>query len=108
MNSLQAKFQAKKPLIIAFVVGLLLGPFISGMMGWQVRSATVTKQVHDAAVHEQVQFCAMRARASVSDPSKLDYSDRFKLAEKWAKMPWEQAADSEVVWGCSDNLSESA
>jgi hypothetical protein len=108
MSSIREFYLAKKPIILAFVIGLLMGPFISGMMGWQIRSSVVTKLVHTTAVQQQAKFCAVRARATVADVSKLDYSARFKLAEEWAKMPWQQEADSEVVSACSDNLSESA
>ncbi|HKJ00682.1 MAG TPA: hypothetical protein VKB51_19605 [bacterium] len=108
MSSFQEKLQARKPLILAFAAGLLVGPLISGMMGWQVTSTTATKLVETATVNEQVKFCAVRARAVVADPSKLEYSERFKLAEKWARMPWQQQADSDVISGCTNNLSESA
>lgn len=108
MSSFQEKLQAKKPIILAFVAGLLVGPFVSGTMGWQVKSSTVTSMVRSAAVQQQVKFCEWRARAVIADPSKLDYSARYKLAEEWAKMPWQTDADSEVVSGCSNGLSESA
>ena len=108
MSTFQEKFQARKPIVLAFVAGLVVGPIISGSMGWQIRSSTVSAMVRGAAVQQQVKFCEWRARGVVKDPSKLDYSARFKLAEEWAKMPWQQEADSEVVSGCSNGLSESA
>jgi hypothetical protein len=107
MSGFQDKLNAKKPVIIAFAAGLLLGPFISGTMGWQVKSSTVKSMVHNAAVAQQIKVCQWRARGVVADPSKLEYMERFKLAEEWAKMPWQQEADSEVVSGCSNSLSES-
>ena len=108
MSTLQERFQARKPVIIAFVAGLVVGPLLSGMLGWQVRAKTVTEMVHSAAVQQQVKFCEMRARAAVTDPSKLEYTQRYNLAKEWAKLPWQSEADSEVVSGCSNNLSESA
>jgi len=104
--SFQEKFQARKPLILAFAAGLLVGPLISGMLGWQVRMATVDTMVRHAAVLQQVKFCEMRARAAVADASTLDYTERYKLAEQWAKLPWQGQADSEVVSGCSNGLIE--
>ena len=108
MSSFQQTLVAKKPILIAFAAGLLVGPIISGSMGWQIRSTTVSEMVRGAAVAQQVKFCEWRARSVVADPSKLDYSARFKLAEESAKMPWQQEANSEVVSGCSNGLAESA
>ncbi len=108
MSSLQEKFNAKKPVILAFAAGLIVGPLISGTLGWQVRSETVGKLVRRAAVQQQIKFCVVRARAAVDDPTKLDYADRYELAEQWAMMPWQQQADSDVVSGCSNDLSEPA
>ncbi len=107
MSSLLEMFQAKKTIILAFAVGLLVGPFISGMMGWQVTSTTLQEKVHSAVVEQQVKFCTARARAAVEDPSKLEYTARYELAQKWAIMPWLTSADSEVSTGCSNELAES-
>lgn len=108
MSSLQERFQARKPVILAFVAGLVLGPIISGIFGWQVRSATVREMVQSAAVQQQIRFCEMRARAAVQNASDLDYTERHELAKEWAKLPWQQQADSDVVSGCTNNLSEPA
>ena len=107
MSSLPEIFQAKKTIILAFAGGLLLGPFISGMMGWQVTSTTLQEKVHSAVVEQQVEFCKARARAAVEDPSKLEYAARYELAKKWAIMPWQTSAESEVISGCSNELAES-
>jgi len=107
MSSLQERFNARKPQIIALVVGLLLGPFISGMAGWQVTSSTLRDTVERAVVQQQVKFCEVRARADVADLTKLEYSARYKLAEKWAKMPWQSEAQSDVISGCSNGLADS-
>ena len=108
MSSFQQTFTARKPQIIALLVGLVLGPFISGMAGWQVTSATLRSTVENAIVQQQVKFCEVRARAVVADTTKLDYSARYKLAEEWAKMPWQAEARSAVISGCSDGLSQAS
>ena len=107
MSSFGQYLSARKPPFIALVVGLLLGPLISGMAGWQVTATTLHKTVKDAVMEQQVKFCEVRARADVADLTKLEYSARYKLAEKWAKMPWQSEAQSDVISGCSNGLADS-
>ena len=105
MDTLREKWTSNKPMILGLVVGLLVGPLISGVMGWQVSRAYLQKSVHTAVIQQQVGFCESRARAAVKNPEKLEFSARYKLAEDWAKMPGQQDVDSEVVSGCSNELS---
>lgn len=105
MEALKQKWASKKSLILGLLIGLLVGPFISGMMGWQVSSAFLTRSVRSAVIEQQVAFCEMRAHAADKNAAKLEYSDRYELAKVWAKMPGQDAADSDVVSGCTNGLA---
>lgn len=97
----------KRPLFW-FIVGLIVGPIISGYMGWQVRSATVQQKVQDTAVEEEAQMCEMLARQDTAKPSELDYLKRHKLAEKFADFPWDTSQKDLVVTRCEDRLAHEA
>ena len=105
MNMLQQQWTAKKPVIFGIVIGLLVGPLISGIMGWQVSSAFLKREVHAAVVKQQVAFCEMRAKAAVKNLDKLEYSARYDVAKAWATLPGQSEADSDVVSGCTNGLS---
>ncbi len=92
-------------MILGLLAGMLLGPLISGSMGWQVSNAFLVRSVHNAVVQQQVEFCQMRARAAVKNPGKLEYGDRYDLARLWSKMPGQEAVDTDVVSGCTNGLA---
>ena len=105
MDKIMQYWTTKKPMILGLLAGMLLGPLISGTMGWQVSSSFLQRSVHSAEVKQQVAFCEMRARAAVKNPGKLEYSDRYDLAKLWAKMPGQSDVDSDVVSGCTNGLA---
>ncbi len=96
-----------RPRILFLVIGLVLGPFISGWLGWQVTAGTMTSAVQVAVVDYRAELCAKRAQADPeATPAVLgDWSSRGELAEKWAVLPGEEEADRSVVNGCSSRLS---
>ena len=96
-----------KPRILFLVIGLVLGPFISGWLGWQVTAGTMTSAVQVAVVDYRAELCAKRAQADPeATPAVLgDWSKRRELAKKWAVLPGEEKADSSVENGCSSRLS---
>ncbi len=96
-----------RPRILFLVIGLVLGPFISGWLGWQVTTGTMTSAVRDAVVDYRAELCAKRAQADPeATPAALgDWSKRGELAKKWAVLPGEEEADRSVVSGCSSRLS---
>ncbi len=108
MDTIRRFIAERKQLIKGLIAGLILGPILSGFVGWQVRSSTATDMVHNAVVAQQVKVCEFRARVVVPDPSKLEWSARYDLAKTWAKMPWLEATDSDVVSGCSNGLDKRA
>ena len=96
-----------KPRILFLVIGLVLGPFISGWLGWQVTAGMMSSAVQDAVVDYRAELCAKRAQADPeATPAALDdWSKRGELAKKWAVLPGEEEADRSVVSGCSSRLS---
>ena len=65
---------------IALAVGLIAGPIISNLLGWQVSSSTMEEEVGAAVVEQQALFCEERARADAAyttlPPSKRSISMR--------------------------------
>jgi hypothetical protein len=100
-----AKWQAVKPVAIALAIGLVSGPLISNYVGWQVTSGTARAQMHAGIVEQQAAFCDVNARAEVKDPGKLDWSARNDLAKKWAIMPGQTSAESDVAYACAGKLA---
>ncbi|TDI56205.1 MAG: hypothetical protein E2O93_06475 [Alphaproteobacteria bacterium] len=94
---------------IALVVGLIAGPIISNLIGWQVSSGTMEEQMGAAVVEQQALFCEERARA---DPAytdaaafkALDFSAKREFVTPHAQMPGQGSADSAVVRACVNEL----
>ena len=97
-------WESIKPRAIALAIGLVMGPFISNFLGWQVTSGNAQTRLNQAVVEQQAAFCEARARADVKEPGKLDYTGRRTLAEKWATMPGKNSAETGVVSACADKL----
>ncbi len=99
-----AQWVERKPQLIALAIGLVAGPLISNYLGWQVTSANARTQVRAGIVEQQATYCEVRARTAVEAPGKLDWSARLELARKWAIMPGNEAADSDVANACERRL----
>ena len=104
MENLQAKWAAHKGQIYALAIGLVVGPFVSNYMGWQVTASKAQSQVIAGILDTQAEWCETRARAAVAEPGKLDWSARLDLAKKWSIMPGETEADSDVASACERKL----
>ena len=104
-QTLTARWERIKPRFWALVIGLIAGPIISNFAGLQTLSSTASQRVLSGVAEAQAMICDARARAEVADPSKLDWSDRNKLAEKFAIMPGATTATYEVTNLCSRKLS---
>lgn len=98
------RWQTIKPRAIALAIGLVMGPFLSNFLGWQVTSGSAQRALTQAVTEQQALVCEARARADVREPGKLDYTARRDLAEKWAVMPGKTSAASGVVSACADKL----
>ena len=96
-----------KPRIIFLSIGLVLGPFVSGWIGWHVTTGTMDIAVQDAVVAYRAELCAKRAQADPDATSGVleNWTSRRDLAEKWAVLPGEEKADSDVVSECSSRLA---
>jgi hypothetical protein len=88
-----------------FVIGLIAGPIITSIAGWQVLSGTARDQLQAGMVEQQATFCAANARIEVPDTSKLEYAARNELAKKWAVMPGTTTAASDVTNACARKLA---
>ena len=104
-TSVASKWEAYKPRVVALAIGLIAGPIITSVAGWQVTSGSARAQLQAGIVEQLASVCAARARADVADPSKLEWSARSKLAEKWAIMPGSAIADAGVADACSSKLA---
>ena len=100
-----SKWATYKPRVIALAIGLIAGPIITSVAGWQVTSGTARAQLQAGIVEQLASVCAARARADVADPSKLEWSARSQLAEKWAVMPGSALANEGVAGACSSKLA---
>jgi hypothetical protein len=105
-----AKWAAAKPVAIGLAVGLIAGPIISGVAGFQVRASAAQAAARAGVVEQQAMFCAERARAATPgtaalDWRGLDWRGRNDLARRWAAMPGSTAVDPDVVHACSGKLS---
>ncbi len=89
--------------IFFLVIGLILGPFISSWLGWQVTAGTMEEAAEDAVVAYRAGLCVERAQSDPEATPDLlkDYSARRKFAEKWAVLPGEEKADRDVVSECN-------
>jgi hypothetical protein len=105
MQATMSKWEAVKPMVFALAIGLVVGPIISNMMGWQVTSGTAQARVQDSILDLKASFCDVRARADVAEPNKLDWNARNELAKKWSIMPGGKELDSSVSYACARKLA---
>lgn len=100
-----AKLTAAKPIIMALGIGLVAGPIISSIAGFQVRTSTAQAATNAGIVGQQAAFCAERARAVEAAPAALDWSRRNDLARRFATMPGSTTTNPDVVYACANSLS---
>ncbi len=105
MQATMSKWESIKPATIALAIGLVAGPIISNMMGWQVTSGTAMARVQDGVMDLKASYCEARARGEIAEPSKLDWNSRNELAKKWSTMPGGGEADSGVSYACARKLA---
>jgi hypothetical protein len=104
---LAARWERAKPVALGLAIGLVAGPIISGMVGFQMRSSTAQTLVHNGVVGQQAIFCADRARADTPNTVGLEWNARNDLARRFATMPGATATqvDYDVVRACADRLA---
>ena len=105
MKMATSRWESVRPKLMYFVIGLISGPLITSIAGWQVLSSTARDQVRAGVVEQQATFCASKARAEVANTSTQEYGVRYELATKWAIMPGATKADSDVAQACNRKLT---
>lgn len=105
MQTVQAKWETAKPMVIALAIGLVAGPLISNYIGWQVTSGAANTEMRDNVVDQLAQVCNTRARAEVADPSKLEWEARSALAKKYVVEPGAPLTGLEVSGACARKLA---
>jgi len=105
MQTATARWQTVKPKLMYLVIGLIAGPLITSIAGWQVTSGSAKSQVRAGIVEQQALFCEAKARADVAQPNKLEWTARTDLAKKWAVMPGATTTEFEVVSACANKLA---
>lgn len=108
-DRLAARWESGKPVVLALIGGLVAGPILTGMFGFQVRTSTAATAAHAGIVEQQAMFCHERARASLpADAGKLDWNRGYELAKQWGAMPGAAAGtpvDPEVQQACARRLA---
>ena len=103
-TTVKDKWTKVKPRFMAVCLGLIVGPFISNAIGWQVTSGALERQLHAAVIEQQANFCLERIQATGTNTSGFDFGTRRNLAEKWAVMPGQDSAEYDVIEACSDKI----
>jgi hypothetical protein len=103
-----SKWQTAQPFVLALVLGLIAGPYISNALGWQVTSGAASAQARADVVERLSSVCAAQARMEITNPSELDPTARARLAEKSAVMPGETSAAFDVTIACAGKLGRAA
>lgn len=98
------KLEAARPKVVALVIGLVAGPLISNFAGWQVTAGAAQTQLQTGLIAQGALFCEQRARADIKNPAALDWNARNELAKKWATVPGETLADSNIAYECARKL----
>src|SRR5436190_15598035 len=104
-ESIGAKWARIKQLAIDLAVGLVVGPFASNYMGWQVTSTAAKAQAHTGIIEQRALICEAKARAEVKEPGKLEWSARSDLAKSMGVLPGVAAPDWEMTSACASKLA---
>lgn len=105
-SNVSARWTRGKPLLLALAVGLIAGPIISSMAGFQIRTSTAQTLAHDGVVEQQAIYCADRARADTPNAKELDWSARNTLSRRFATNPAGGTnIDQDVARACADRLA---
>lgn len=100
-----AKWAAFKPIGIALAVGLVAGPIVTSLAGFQVRTSTAEAATRASVVEQQALFCAERARGAGAATTGLAWGPRNELARQWSAMPGSTVVDPDVMYACAQKLA---
>ncbi len=105
------KFEAWRPQLLFLLLGLILGPLISGWLGLQVTvgelTGTTSSAVEEAIVGFRARLCVERARSDpeATSAALADEDTRRKIAQKWSVVSGE-VLDRDVINQCSARLAK--
>jgi len=102
-NPVASRWAAGLPKLIYLAVGLLLGPVIANLAGWQLTAAQVQNQTDAKIIEEQIRACVTKARLEAPAASMLSFAERDELARKWASSSG--AIGNKVYKGCARQLA---
>lgn len=108
-DRLADRWERAKPVALALIGGLIAGPILTGMLGFQTRTSTAEAAMRASVVEQQAMFCNERARATLpAGTTRLDWNRGYDLAKQWAAMPGAAAGaavDPDVQQACARRLS---
>ncbi|MBX9702358.1 MAG: hypothetical protein K2X74_23170 [Acetobacteraceae bacterium] len=108
-DRLADRWDRVKPVALGVVGGLIAGPILTGMLGFQTRTSTAEAAMRASVVEQQAMFCNERARATLpAGTARLDWNRGYDLAKQWAAMPGAAAGaafDPDVQQACARRLS---
>jgi len=105
-SDVSQRWTRAKPLLLGLVIGLVAGPVISGMVGFQMRTSTAQTLLHEGVVEQQAISCNNRARLETPTTAQLDWSARNNLARRFATDPAGGTnIDPDVARACADRLA---
>jgi len=103
--TLGERWDSIRPTAFALAIGLIAGPILSSMLGFQVLSSTAKSRSETAGIAVQAQICAAQALVAEPRAAALDWSARRDLAEHWAIMPGTTEAAPGVASACGTILA---
>ncbi len=105
------KFEVWRPRLLFLLLGLILGPLISGWRGLQVTvgelTGTTSSAVEEAIVGYRARLCFERVQSDpeATSAALADEESRRKRAQKWSVVPGE-VLDLDVIHHCSARLAK--
>jgi hypothetical protein len=57
MKTAASRWESAKPKLMYLAIGLIAGPIITSIAGWQVLSGTARDQLRDGLVEQQASYC---------------------------------------------------
>ncbi len=100
-----ARWTTLKPFAIGAAGGLLAGPILSGMLGYQTRTSTADAAMRASVVEQQAAFCQERARAALpAGAARLEWGRAYDVARDLSAMPG-GSPDGDVRLACARKLS---
>ncbi|WP_137181681.1 hypothetical protein [Roseomonas sp. AR75] len=103
-GNIAARWALAKPMVMGLAIGVVAGPIISGLAGFQIRTSTAAAAERASLVSLQAEVCSERAKAASPGFDTTNWQVRNDLARQWAAMPGSTAVDQDVVYACSTRL----